>query len=356
MKKIPLIDVTDLYHPYQDIGDNFDLIMPYALPQIDLKAVILDVTDNYRQPVGVHRVVEYSDRTGPRDPGIIPVSQLNYIFDRNIPFACGPFTAMTSPGDTMPDCPAFQARGVDLILEILEKSEEKVEIAIFSSARPVAVAYNRNPELFMRKVSRIHLCAGSSSPIVFEWNVELDPHAFVCLLRSPLPIALYPCACDKGAFRVSPHNCFWKLENLEFIKRMDKKLQPYIHYAFNRVCRNDFLRVMEDEPPQDEIEDIARRSHSVWETAIWIEAARKKLVQGADGHYRLPNEGDVLPDDRILTNIQLPCTLEVEDSGLFTFTLTDQPTNFTIYTRDDPEENQTALQEAFPALYSSFIL
>ena len=29
-KKIPIIDITDLYHPYQDPGDNFDLMMAYA--------------------------------------------------------------------------------------------------------------------------------------------------------------------------------------------------------------------------------------------------------------------------------------------------------------------------------------
>lgn len=61
--KIPVIDVTDLYHPCQDIGDNFDLITAYALPEIDLRAVILDCTDEWR--------------SGSRlDPGFIPVTQL----------------------------------------------------------------------------------------------------------------------------------------------------------------------------------------------------------------------------------------------------------------------------------------
>ena len=40
-KRVPVIDITDLYHPYQDPGDNFDLIAAYALPEIDLRAVIL---------------------------------------------------------------------------------------------------------------------------------------------------------------------------------------------------------------------------------------------------------------------------------------------------------------------------
>ena len=45
---ILVIDVTDLYHMDQDPGDNLDLITAYALPQIDLKAVILDCSRRFR--------------------------------------------------------------------------------------------------------------------------------------------------------------------------------------------------------------------------------------------------------------------------------------------------------------------
>ena len=45
---MPLIDVTDLYHTPQDPGDNFDIVTAYAMPGLDLKAVILDVTEALR--------------------------------------------------------------------------------------------------------------------------------------------------------------------------------------------------------------------------------------------------------------------------------------------------------------------
>lgn len=35
-KKIPVVVITDLYHPYQDPGDNMDLIMGFGLPDVDL--------------------------------------------------------------------------------------------------------------------------------------------------------------------------------------------------------------------------------------------------------------------------------------------------------------------------------
>jgi len=40
-QRIPVIDCTDLYRPHQDVGDNFDLVLPYALSnEIDLRGVV----------------------------------------------------------------------------------------------------------------------------------------------------------------------------------------------------------------------------------------------------------------------------------------------------------------------------
>ena len=92
-KKVPLIDVTDLYHPPQDPGDNLDLIAAYALPEVDLRAVVLDCTAAFRKPVADFAGLP-PDPSGPRDPGFIPVTQLNYIFNRAVPCAAGPFETM----------------------------------------------------------------------------------------------------------------------------------------------------------------------------------------------------------------------------------------------------------------------
>ena len=82
--KVPVINVTDLYHPYQDPQDNLDLIAAYALPEVDLRAIIFDVTAEYRKPSG--QVVGLPrDDQGPREPGYIQVTQLNRIFGRNVP-------------------------------------------------------------------------------------------------------------------------------------------------------------------------------------------------------------------------------------------------------------------------------
>ncbi len=63
---------------------------------------------------------------------------------------------------------------------------------------------------------------------------------------------------------------------------------------------------------------------------------------------------EVLPSDKVLPNELRPCRVKVRDDGMFTFELTDGPTPFSIYDRGDPMENERALREALPALYTGF--
>jgi hypothetical protein len=348
----PVIDITDLYHPHQDPGDNFDILAPYCLPEIDLRAVILDATERFRRPWFDH---PYWGRLyGPREPGYVPMTQLNYLFGRNVPFAAGPFASMESPGDRMEHLTAFQAAGVDLILQTLRESEPGIEILCFGSVRALAVAFNREPALFHAKVGRVHLSAGSSSPDFIEWNVELDPHAMACVLRSGLPLALYPCATEDGPLAYGRHNTYWKLTDLRFIAGMQPQLRRYLAYVFERMERNDFLAAMESDFPADVMERVCARAHNVWETAIWARVAGRALVRRADGTHRLIPAGEVTAGDTLLPERLLPCRIDVRPGGVFDFTLTDQPTTCAIFERGDPLENERALREALPALYQGF--
>jgi hypothetical protein len=369
-RRIPVVDCTDLYHPHQDVGDNFDIVAAYALPEIDLRAVILDVTNRFRQPSCP------DGPPGPREPGFIPLSQMNYIFNRQVPFAVSPFEPMLSPEDEMRDAPLFQQAGIDLLLRTLREASEPIDILIFCSCRTVAAAFNREPELFRSKVGRIHLSAGTSSGEIFdvnwgekkrlplemgssgyrEWNVELDVHAFVCLLRSGLPLALYPCASDCGPFALQRHNTYYQFGNLSFIRQMKPRLRSYLAYALTRQLRHDFLRAMELDPDPEVLDEIdAIPSHAVWETAIWLEVTGRKLVKRPGIGYRFVTADDVLPDDTVLKNDQAPCRIEVHDDGRFDFELTKTATGVTIYDRgDDLEENERAMREALTALYLGF--
>ena len=148
--RTPVITVTDLYQPHQDVGDNIDLITAFGLPDVDLKAVILDCTQPFRQQVAgpFNTPSLWRDPHGPRDPGIIPVNQLNYIFDRNVPYGIGPFLPMKSSSDPMTDSPSYQQSGIELILAQLELTTQPLHILSFGSARTIAAAYNRSPACF----------------------------------------------------------------------------------------------------------------------------------------------------------------------------------------------------------------
>ncbi len=350
--RVPVIDVTDLYHFPQDPGDNFDLIAAYALPEIDLKAVILEVTESYRPAKGKHPGLP-EDLLGPREPGFIPVLQLNRVFDRNVPVAAAPFQMMKSPDDQMLDAPRFEQAGVELLLTVLRESTGSVEIVSLGSARPVALAYNREPELLKSKVRRIHLSAGSSEPGFMEWNVMLDPKAIVCLLRSPLPVAIYPCGTAKGAFAYGPGNTFWRLENLEFLQQMAPPLRGYLAYAFQKMTRPDFLRAVEDDAPAELTSATLTKSHSVWETAVWLIVSGRKLVKRPDGHHAIIPGDQVKPTDEVLPNDLKPCRVEVRENGEYILHPTQEAGNKWMYDRGDPMVNEGALREALPAWYKS---
>jgi pyrimidine-specific ribonucleoside hydrolase len=345
MSKIPVINITDLYHPYQDSDDNLDLLLAFGLPETELLGVILDCHEPFRQKVAPVGDLDglWADPTGPRDPGFIPVLQLNYLFNRDVPCGAAPFTRMRSPDDAMLEFPQFQQQGIELLLCLLREAKEKVHVVVQGSARPLAVAFNREPHLLREKIKRVHLCMGSTSPQFLEWNIALDAQAAVRVLTSDLPIALYPCAVAEGPFSLGQHNAYWYLENLNWIRRMQPKLKRYLDFVYSRAVRMDFLRAMdEDFPPETNLERYAQ-GHHLWTTALWMEITGRRLVETPEG-YRLLTRQEGLP------HALRPCRLEVQSDGRFEYTWTEQ-SNISLYDRGDPVPVAAALNEAFPALY-----
>ena len=99
-RRIPLVHITDLYHPPQDPDDHLDLATIVALPEYDLRGVVLDVTKKFLVPKPEGWDIA-------RDPGYVPVAQLAHLTGRAIPAAMGPIAPLAHPGDAALDRPAL---------------------------------------------------------------------------------------------------------------------------------------------------------------------------------------------------------------------------------------------------------
>jgi hypothetical protein len=266
----------------------------------------------------------------------------------------------------MLDMPAFQQSGVRLLIETLEAAEQPLEILSFGSTRTIAVALNRNPTLMRRKVARIHISAGTATTNFElginedqnempggEWNVALDPWAFIRLLQSDLPIALYPCSTNDGAFSYGIHNTYWKFQNLRFVAKLDPRLRNYVIYALARMNRPDFLSCLDGDLPAEQAEEGLDHPHHVWETAIWLNVTRQKLAVSNAGESSIVPVSRDGAGIRTIRNNLVPCEVQVRNDGRFSFQITDKHTNLSIFQRDDPAEYEAASRQAFASLWTS---
>src|ERR1017187_7962913 len=190
---VPVIYCTDLFHPHEDPDDHFDLATLYAMPELDLRVIVLD--QGKRQ---LER------------PGRIPVSQMNRITGRSVPAVIGLATPLKSPDDKgLDQAPEFQ-QGVEFIVQTLRTSARPVCIATLGSVRDVVAAFNREPGLFRTNVAMVLAFIGEASdPKYQEYNVGLDSQAFVGLMRSGLPVYWVPCF-DGGLWKNRGHASFWR--------------------------------------------------------------------------------------------------------------------------------------------------
>ena len=178
--KIPILHSTDLLHPYDDPDDHYDLATVFAMPEFDIRGIVLD------------QGVEPQGQL--KRPGQVPVQQMFRLTGRKTPVAIGLTNLLRSRDDKALDQGEQFQGGVKLILLALRQSPEKVILHLAGSCRDAAAAFNREPELLRAKVRAVYVEAGNGPDgRQDEWNVKLDPLAYLRLLESGLPIYWCPC-------------------------------------------------------------------------------------------------------------------------------------------------------------------
>ena len=248
---LPILYGTDLLHPHDDPDDHFDLATVYSMPELDIRGIVLDLGQSQA-----------------RRPGRIPVSQMNRITGRDVPAATGLGQKLKSPKDTGLDQPADFQGGVGLILETLRKSPVPVRIATVGSVRDLVAAYNRDPALLKSRVDRVLVFIGEAShPTFREWNVELDPQAYVGLMRSELPVWWVPCF-DGGVWKNQGHASFWKAKHEQILRGAAPEVIQYFIYALEKEKAEPLEFIARPVDPQRQAR-LFSMDRNFWCTAIF---------------------------------------------------------------------------------------
>ena len=296
-RAVPVIYATDLFHPHDDPDDHFDLSVLYSLEELDILGIVLDQGD--KQDLR---------------PGRIPVEQMNRLTGRNVPWAPGLAAPLKSPKDTALDQPAKYQAGLDLILEALETSKDPVTLISVGSLRDIAAAFNRRPELFRRRVGRMMIFIGEASAETREWNVGLDPSAYIRIMNSGLPVWWVPCF-DGGNFKNNGHASFWRASQADLLRGCSDRVMNFFIYALLRKSDPNPLAFLDGAVDPTAREKIFSEPRNLWGAAVFTAAAGREIIEADDGWISRPAGSSPGADLRLEVFRFVPVMLSVDRSA-----------------------------------------
>jgi hypothetical protein len=256
-----------------------------------------------------------------------------------------------------------ETAGVALLLKALRQSEQPAFLLVVGTCRVVAAALNRDPELMQSKVRAVLLNAGSAEPHVgHEYNVGMDKHAFIRVVRSALPIHWFPCSgIDmqwSDAKNRIPHNTYWASTNGRLLDGVAPELRAWFVACLSGSTRDDLISHVASSTRgridrHDRIGDaIMANSRQLWSTASLVLAAGRELVQTPDGWRFLPT-GTAPAQWRRQPPSLGPITLEVSGHPEARTTwspCSGQGARAWLFTRDPSDEHVVAMEQALNAL------
>lgn len=283
---LPVVHLTDLYHPPQDPDDTLDLLTLHALPELEIRAVVLDTTRRFLR----------AGRDGgydiAREPGLATVLQLQHLTGTAYPVATGPVDPLRDASDDCRDRALGEQAGVELILRVLRETDRPVVVSVVSSVRPLVAAYNRDPRLCTERIDRVLVNAGSAAGEEREWNVVLDPVAYAALWRTPLRVDWYPCAGGGGSFVREEHNTYWSADLRVLLADLPAPLRAWLHHSFGAGSRGDLLRALHELGEGEAWRMLLQAARNMWSTASLVHAAGRTLRRTGDGWRFAPRDGD----------------------------------------------------------------
>jgi len=334
-----MIHATDLFRPHNDPDDHWDLACVFALAHqgaIDLKGILIDYPPAQRRA----------------DPDVMAVAQINYLTGLHVPVAVGSPHPMKSRRDTQAQASASDHGGIQMVLDILEASDQPAIINVIGSCRDIAVAGNRAPNLFARKCAGIYLNAGTGSPdrakaAHLEYNVSLAPQSYAALFDLPCPIFWMPCFEEmKSGQNVMEYGTHYQFQQGQILPHLSARLQNMFMSMLGRRQDHAWLSYLIG--PNDEalLKEFGAKGRHMWCTGGFLHAAGLAVTR-AGAIVPLAQAGDtaVLSFD--------PIKLSCSDGGVTEWSHGPGSTQRYIFHVRDMYHYQTAMTRAMRTLLQS---
>jgi hypothetical protein len=334
---LPLLHVTDLFHPHGDPDDHFDLAVTYALARrgyFDLRGVVVDYPPEFRAG----------------DPAVVAVAQMNRLAGFSVPVSIGTSLHLKNRRDTLVDATVQETAAVRFICSQLRAWPYPVALVCVGNAADIAVAALREPGLFKEKCAGVYLNSGSAHDNpekagMLEFNVRLDPAAYAAMFELPCPLYWYPCWNTVELRESGADGSFYWLQHRETLSELSSGAASYVGYMFGKAADPKWLRSMENPPADAETwEKILDGKRGMWSTASQFAAAGLTVIKDGTIVPAAKAGGDALFE---MTPVEVTCA----DDGRLTWKRVDKPTGRWMMRVTDVARYPSAMTKAVATLF-----
>lgn len=340
--KLPtVLHQTDLFHPYEDPDDHYDLAILFALARkgyIDLAGILLDY------PV-------ISRHEG--DSSVIAVAQMNRLCGLAVPAVVGTKFKQKTPEDVLPDADKYETAAIRFIHKVLRDSKTPVRFKCGSSAPDIAVAALRDPDLFRKKCEAVYVNCGSAfpnpdRPQVQEYNVSINRAGQAAIFNDlPCRVNWFPCWNHTLDWKSGEYGTYFSVQNREVLKGVTAGFQYYLHYMFSKSTDFQWMRKMEKGPTTAEWEKILTGTRALWATPSLLLIAGRIVTR----------EGEIVAQNEIAEKDALyrldPIEVNADEKGNIHWKKTNAPSGRNIFHVLDVEKYPSAMARAVNTLFRS---
>lgn len=248
-----VILTTDLYHQHADPNDHWNLATMFALANKGWIRFAGIMCDDDRAMSGDGNFLHFGD------PSVQSIAQLNYMTGMAVPVGFGSRMPIKKKEDLDEVLKSKKKiSSVTLLLDTLQRSENKVDIHMCGSCKDVLIAYHYAPDLFEKKCDCIYLNAGTyakQEPI--EYNVSLEPYAFSQIFKIPCNICWGPCFDELRPYPYIPekHATYYEIEQADIVPYMSEATKKFFSYMYGRVFDINWLSYLREPLNEDLLDD-----------------------------------------------------------------------------------------------------